>query len=65
MVESAPTDIWPLRPRTANSSDPAMKAYKPAVAGMYASLDVATCSGTAMATRVRPAATSGHSQEAW
>jgi hypothetical protein len=65
MVESAPTDIWPLDPRRANRSDPAMNAYKPAAAGMYTSLAVAICSGTAMATRVRPAAMSGHSQDAW
>ncbi len=65
IVESAPTDIWRLGPRTAMNSDAAMNAYKPAAEGIYASLAVAICSGTAMATRVRPATTSSQSQEAW
>jgi hypothetical protein len=41
MVESAPTDIWGLCPKMAKTTDPAMNAYRPVIAGMLASLAVA------------------------
>jgi hypothetical protein len=63
IVESAPTDTCALRPRTAIISEPTTNAHRPVTAGMLASLAVAICSGTAIATSVRPARTSAMSHD--
>ena len=48
IVESAPTDICRVDPKIKMATDPAMKAYIPNSAGMFASLAVAICSGIAI-----------------
>ena len=61
MVESAPTDSCGAEPSTANATVPAMNVYRPVIGGMPARRDVASCSGTAMASSVSPARRSGTS----
>ena len=59
IVESAPTETTGLDPRRKNAIVAATKAQSAVAAGIPANRDVASCSGTAITKRVRPASTSG------
>ena len=65
MVESPPTDICGLDPSNANTTLPATNAYKPVIGGIPASREVASCSGTAIVSKVSAATRSPTAHDAW